>query len=101
LAEGVEEEGAALRITFGDGAECKMLQEAENLKLLGELAQEFCQRALVISIASSGGETSGAAGDEATPQEERRALANDPLVQMVAEVFGGQVTGVRSGTSRR
>lgn len=101
LAEGVQETGAELRIGFGDTADCKMLQESDNLKLLGEFAQEFFQKALVIKIDNHGGLAAAEAGDEATPQEERRALANDPMVQMVAEIFGGQVTGVRTAGKSR
>ena len=101
LADGVREEGAELCIKFGDAADCKMLQESENLKLLSELAQNFFQKTLVIKIQSRGGIAVEKAGDEATPQEERRALGGDPLVQMVAEVFGGQVTGVRTGAKSR
>ncbi len=100
LADGIETEGAKVRITFGDAGDGKMLQESENLKLLGELAQEFFQRTLAIRIESRSHSTDNGE-DDSTPQEERRALANDPLVQMVAEIFGGQVTGVRPGAPRR
>jgi len=101
LGDGMQEEGAALRITFDDAAECKMLQEPENMKRLNELAQEFFQRTLAIRIESCGGRQNGEGGDAAALQEERRALANDPLVRMAAEVFGGHVTSVRTGHKSR
>jgi hypothetical protein len=38
-------------------------------------------------------------GDEAESLlAERRVLANDPMVQMAAEVFGGQVGSIRTGS---
>ncbi|HSR37112.1 MAG TPA: DNA polymerase III subunit gamma/tau [Desulfurivibrionaceae bacterium] len=101
MAVGVQEEGARLQIKFDDAADCKMLEEHDNLRLLTELAQDFFQKTLVVAIQSRGGAKAEEAGDEVTPQEERRALANDPLVQMAAEVFGGQVTGVRTGPRSR
>lgn len=101
LAVGVQEEGAELRIKFDDPAECKMLEEHENLRLLVEFAQDFFQKTLVVRIQSRGSRKGEEAGDEVTPQEERRALASDPLVQMAAEIFGGQVTGIRTGTKSR
>lgn len=101
LAVGVQEEGAELHIRFDDPAECKMLEEHDNLRLLVEFAQDFFQKTLVVRIQSRGGARSDDAGEEVTPQEERRALASDPLVQMAAEIFGGQVTGIRTGPKSR
>jgi DNA polymerase-3 subunit gamma/tau len=77
-----------------------VLQEAVNNKLLTELAQDFFQCNLVVKIKKrSGGESDTA--ETAGPQEERRLLGNDPLVQMATDVFGGQVVGVRTGPGSR
>ena len=101
LAGGVREEGTALIVRFDDAADCKMLQEQENMRLLTEFAQDFFQQVLVVKIQARGGATTEEGDDAVSPQEERRALANDPLVQMTAEVFGGQVTGIRTGPRSR
>ncbi len=79
-----------------------ILQEPEHKKLLTELAQDFFQCNLMISVkkrptAAGEGGTAEAAGI----QEERRSLGGDPLVQMAAEVFGGQVVSVRTGPGSR
>jgi DNA polymerase-3 subunit gamma/tau len=78
-----------------------ILQDPAHNKLLTELAQDFFQCNLVVRIKkrSGGGESDG--GEGAGPQEERRLLGNDPLVQMATDVFGGQVVGVRTGPGSR
>jgi len=79
-----------------------ILQEPEHKKVLTELAQDFFQCNLLISVkkrpASAGdSDTVEAAGI----QEERRVLGGDPLVQMATEIFGGQVVSVRTGPGSR
>ena len=100
LATGVKEDGGDLVIKFGDASECAFLKEAANLRMLTEFAQNFFQKDLVVRVKARGGDGQPAASTDA-PHEERRALANDPLVQMTAEVLGGQVKGIRtSGRGR-
>ncbi|NTV12984.1 MAG: DNA polymerase III subunit gamma/tau [Desulfobulbaceae bacterium] len=79
-----------------------ILQDSEHKKLLTELAQDFFQCNLMISIKKRP-ETAGEGDiDEAAGiQEERRSLGGDPLVQMATEVFGGQVVSVRTGPGSR
>jgi DNA polymerase III subunit gamma/tau len=96
-----EEEGRLL-VKFDAPADCKMLQEPENLQLLSEFAQNFFQRELPVRISTRGGGESGPGpAQEGNAQEERRSLASEPLVHMAAEVFGGQVVNIRTGPRNR
>lgn len=97
-AEKVVEEAGSLIIRYDESSECHMLQDAANLKLLTEFAQDFFQKELVVRIEVPG-KSSGGELDQ--PQEERRALSNDPRVQIAVEIFGGQVTGIRTGPRSR
>jgi DNA polymerase-3 subunit gamma/tau len=98
LCENPREEGAELLIRFHNPSDCMLLQKPENVKSLTEYALDFFQKELRVKISSRGGRADGQ--DEAVhdgPKEERRALANDPLVQMAVEIFGGQVGAIRTG----
>ena len=97
-ADKVKEEGGALVIQYDESSECHMLQEAENRKLLTELAQDFFQKELAVRIVVAGEKAGAELGQ---PQEERRALVNDPRVQIVLEVLGGSIAGVRTGPRSR
>ncbi len=97
-ADKVKEEGGVLVILYDESSECHMLQETENRKLLTEFAQNFFQKELTVRIVVAG-ESGGDLLDQ--PQEERRALANDPRVQVALEVFGGRLTGIRTGPRSR
>jgi DNA polymerase-3 subunit gamma/tau len=97
-ADKVMEEGGTLIIIYDESSECHMLQEVENRKLLTEFAQDFFQKELAVRIEVVG---EGAGGELDQPQEERRALANDPRVQIALEVLGGRVTGIRTGPRSR
>jgi DNA polymerase-3 subunit gamma/tau len=97
-ADKVTEEGGALVIRYDESSECHMLQETDNRKLLTEFAQDFFQRELAVRIVVAG-ESGGGEVDQ--PQEERRALAKDPRVQIAVEVFGGRIAGIRTGPRSR
>ncbi|MDA8165201.1 MAG: DNA polymerase III subunit gamma/tau [Desulfobacteraceae bacterium] len=103
LSSGQREEEGRLLLTFDDPAECKMLEDQENLAFLAELAREFFRRELPVRLTVRGGGDRGPGpeGEGGSVQEERRALANDPIVQMTAEVFGGQVGNIRTGPGGR
>jgi len=97
-AERVTEDAGTLIVRYDESAECHMLQEVANRKLLTEFAQDFFQKELGVRIEVAGKATS----DELDqPQEDRRALSNDPRVQIAVEIFGGQVTGIRTGPRSR
>ena len=98
LCENPREEGAELLIKFHNPSDCMLLQEHENVKNLTEYALDFFQKELRVKISSPRGRADGQ--DDTVhdgPKEERRALANDPLVQMTVEIFGGQVGAIRTG----
>ncbi|OKY74402.1 MAG: DNA polymerase III, subunit gamma and tau [Desulfobulbaceae bacterium DB1] len=95
LCENPREEGTELLIRFENPSDCTLLQKTENVKDLTEYALDFFQKDLTLKIGSRGDGSGEAVHDG--PKEERRALANDPLVQMTLDVFGGQVGAIRTG----
>ena len=95
MAAGAREEGGELVVRFDDLSDCKLLEEPENSRLLTEFAQDYFQQELTIRLRIRGGGTLAVDG-EGVPQEERRALANDPLVQTVVELFNGDIAGIRT-----
>lgn len=97
LCENPREEGKELVIRFDNPSDYVLLQKKENLKFLTEYAQDFFQKEFLVQIGTSREKESGDAAEQSGPREERRALANDPLVQMTAEIFGGQVAAIRTG----
>jgi len=102
LCANVKEKGKELILKFDEETDCKVLKERENLKFLTEFAQDFFQKEFAVKIQVRGNaEGNGSGEDTESPQEERRALANDPLVQMTTEIFGGQVVGIRTGPRSR
>ncbi len=102
LCSNVREEGPELILKFDDPSDCKMLQAKENIKFLTEFSQDFFQKELKIIIKIRGADSQGITDQESNgPQEERRALANDPLVQMATEVLGGRVVNIRTGPRSR
>ena len=100
MAEKVAELDGQLVIKFDEQSECLYLQEPANLMLLTEFAQDFFQKELAVKIDAAGLDGSSDSG-EGHPQEERRALAKDPRVQIAIEVLGGQVAGIRTGPRSR
>jgi len=102
LCSSVREEGMDLILKFDDPSDCKMLQTKENIKFLTEFSQDFFQKEFKIGIKIRGADSQGIINPDGNgPQEERRALANDPLVQMATEVLGGRVANIRTGPRSR
>jgi DNA polymerase-3 subunit gamma/tau len=98
LCENPREEDACLIIRFDNPSDCLLLKKMDNLKDLTRYAQDFFQKELSVKISSRGEETECCnAEDGKGPREERRALANDPLVKLVTEVFDGKVSAIRTG----
>jgi len=102
LCSSVREEGMELILKFDEPSDCKMLQSKENIKFLTEFSQDFFQKEFKICIKIRGADSQGIINPDGNgPQEERRALANDPLVQMATEVLGGRVANIRTGPRSR
>jgi len=100
MCVGVREQGHELLLKYENISDAVVLQETDNHKILTEFAQDFFQRELTVRVKGRDGEAE-AEGVDGSPQEERRVLANDPLVQMTADIFGGQVVNVRTGPRSR
>ena len=102
LCSNVRVEDTDLILKFDDPSDCKMLQTKENLKFLTEFSQDFFQKEFKVVIKIRGADSNGVINELGNgPQEERRALANDPLVQMATEVLGGRVVKIRTGPRSR
>ncbi|MFC1845353.1 hypothetical protein ACFLZ5_11285, partial [Thermodesulfobacteriota bacterium] len=102
LCSNVRVEGTDLVLKFDDPSDCKVLQTKENIKFLTEFSQDFFQKEFKICIKIRGTDVNGVINHDGNgPQEERRALANDPLVQMATEVLGGRVANIRTGPRSR
>lgn len=95
MASGVREENGELRIRYDDEADCKLLEEAANNRLLTEFAQDYFQRELTVRLRIRGGGTVAVGGEEG-PQAQRRSLTRDSLVQTVVEIFNGDIANIRT-----
>ena len=85
-------------IKYDDDTLCKLLKEKNNYTSLTEFALDFFQENLRITFkVPEGASCEVDAENGPSPQEERRALANDPLVMMAVEIFNGQVGDIRVG----
>ncbi|MEA3547167.1 MAG: DNA polymerase III subunit gamma/tau [Thermodesulfobacteriota bacterium] len=100
LCDRVEEHDNALIMIFSQPTDSKILEQSENMKLLTRYVQDFFQKELKPRLRVRGGEDASGNSDDSV-REERRALANDPLVRMATEVFGGRVASVRTGPKFR
>jgi DNA polymerase-3 subunit gamma/tau len=100
LSVKAQEEDGELVVKFDDPSECLYLQDAKNIKLLAEFAQDFFQRDLTVKIVVSDGQPGEKQGS-GEAQEERRTLARDPRVEMAVEVLDGEIAGIRTGPRSR
>lgn len=99
LASSVQREGDILVVHFEDAAVCSVLKTKEHLSVLTEMALDFFQESLSIHFEIPGLTSCELdQGQGLAPQQERKALANDPLVQTALDVFTGQVGDIRIGT---
>ncbi len=86
-----------LDLLFADGSDCGLLQSRQHLDQLAEYVLDFFQQPLSVHVrVDSGGQEDGAASTE-SPIQQRKALANDPLVLAAVEIFNGQVGDIRIG----
>ena len=100
-ADNIKSEGQELRLTYGDPANCSLLRQKEQRTQLTEYVLDFFQKPLkvvfVVPTIDENGDSNGAD----SLYKKRQQLANDPLVQMAADVFNGQVGDVRIGPKWR
>lgn len=102
LASTARQQGDTLVIRFEDQADCRMLQQREHVHTLTEYVLDFFQDNLRIHFEIPGAVTCEInPANGLAPQQERRALGNDPLVQTALDVFSGQVGDIRIGPRYR
>jgi len=102
MATSVERKEDQLIIRFADSADCTMLKQRSNIKNISEYLLDFFQENLSIQFEVPG--SNACAIDPANglaAQNERRALANDPMVLTALDVFTGQVGDIRIGPRYR
>jgi len=102
MADSVDRRGEELLIRFTDSADCTLLKQRNNVQALTEFVLDFFQENLRIQFEVPG--SNACALDPANglaPLQERRALANDPLVLTALDVFTGQVGEIRVGQRYR
>jgi DNA polymerase-3 subunit gamma/tau len=102
LATSMERKDNELIVHFDDSADCTMLKQRNYINSLTEFVLDFFQENLSIRFEVPG--SNACAIDPANglaPQQERRALANDPLVLTALDVFTGQVGDIRVGPRYR
>jgi DNA polymerase-3 subunit gamma/tau len=102
MADSFDRHGEVLTIRFADSADCTLLKQRNNRDALTEFVLDFFQENLRIHFEVPG--STSCALDPANglaPLQERRALANDPLVLTALDVFTGQVGEIRVGKRYR
>lgn len=102
-AESAVIRGGELIISYDDSVDCSMLENREHARLLTDFALDFFQQTLFVLFNVNDGGGCDVDSDKAgtTPQEERKALAGDPLVMTAVEIFNGQVGSIRIGSRFR
>lgn len=100
-ADSAKEVGKELHLHYDDPANCALLRQKENRRLLTEYALDFFQKELKIRFIVPDQQDNADTPGLETPQSKRQQLANDPLVVMAAEIFRGQVGDIRIGQQSR
>ncbi len=102
MAASVERKGDDLIIHFDDSADCTLLKQKEYVNSLTEYVLDFFQENLKIQFEVPGSDACSIdPANGLAPQQERRALAHDPLVLTALDVFTGQVGDIRIGPRYR
>jgi len=99
--EKIKEVDSELQLFFTDQANCTLLRQKENIKLLTEFVLDFFQKDLKLHIITPTQEDKEDQGNVESPQKLRQKLANDPLVIMATEIFNGQIGDIRVGPRSR
>jgi DNA polymerase-3 subunit gamma/tau len=96
-ADSAKEQGSELLLHYVDPANCSMLRKDGSRKLITEFALDFFQKELSVRFVLPDHDSEAAQEGKESPLKERHLLANDPLVQMTAEIFNGQIGDIRVG----
>ncbi|WP_051309266.1 DNA polymerase III subunit gamma/tau [Desulfogranum japonicum] len=101
-ASSVKKVEGELVIQFEDAADCTLLKNKEHIRRLSEYVLDFFQQELTVRFKVPDGVGCEIDGQNAIlAREERKALANDPLVLTAVDIFNGQVGDVRIGPRYR
>ncbi len=100
-ADAIKQEKEELHLTYDDPANCAVLRQQDNQKLLTEFTLDFFQKPLKIQFILPELDDPSGNPKSDSPHRKRQELANDPLVVMAAEVFNGQVGDIRVGPNSR
>lgn len=101
-ADSSRELNGELQLHFDDPANCTLLRQKENTKLLTEFVLDFFQKDLRVRfITPDQKDNEDSQNDDNSPHKLRQRLANDPLVLMATEIFNGQIGNIRVGPRSR
>jgi DNA polymerase-3 subunit gamma/tau len=101
-SDSAKEIGTELHLHYTDSANCALLREKDNRKLLTEFVLDFFQKDLTVRFILPDLNGNGSNGDAPeSPHKQRMQLSQDPLVQMAVEIFNGQVGDIRIGPKSR
>ncbi len=99
--ERVKEVDGELHLRFADQANCTLLCQKENTKLLTEFVLDFFQKDLKLRFITPEKVVGKESDNSDSPHKLRQKLANDPLVLMTTEIFNGQIGDIRVGPRSR
>lgn len=97
----VKEVEGELQLRFSDQANCALLCQKENVKLLTEFILDFFQKDLKLRFITPDKLQTDDSENAESPHKLRNKLANDPLVLMATEIFNGQIGDIRVGPRSR
>jgi DNA polymerase-3 subunit gamma/tau len=100
-ADSAKQVDKELHLHYDDPANCALLRQKENRRLLTEYALDFFQKELKVRFIVPDQQDNADSPGLETPQSKRQQLANDPLVVMTADIFRGQVGDIRIGQQSR
>jgi DNA polymerase-3 subunit gamma/tau len=99
--ERVKEINGELHLRFADQANCALLRQKNNAKLLTEFVLDFFQKDLKLRFITPEKVEGNDSENADSPHKLRQKLANDPLVIMATEIFNGQIGDIRVGPRSR
>ena len=100
-AETIKEADGELQLRFADQANCALLRQKDNTKLLTEFVLDFFQKDLKLRFITPDKMEGKESDNDDSPHKLRNKLANDPLVLMATEIFNGQIGDIRVGPRSR
>jgi len=99
--ETIREADGELQLRFADQANCTLLRQKDNVKLLTEFVLDFFQKDLKLRFITPDKVGGKELDNTDSPHKLRNKLANDPLVLMATEIFNGQIGDIRVGPRSR